>query len=167
MHPPSTQLLLPAHCWQVTPAFPQKFFWVPGRHTVPPVSQQPAHVPGSHTQVPLWQRCPVTHDAVLVPQTQRPSASQVSASSGSHVVQAPPITPQVASPAGWQPAPSQQPPGQLVALQVPSQRPASHPLAPQSPHAAPWVPHAVVLVPGWHWPVVSQQPLGQVAGPQT
>ena len=55
------------------------------------------------------------------------------------------------------PLASQQPVGQVVALQT--HMPLAHAWpAAQLPHAAPPVPQAFCAVPGWHIPPASQQP---------
>lgn len=60
--------------------------------------------------------------------------------------------------------PAQQPVGQLPALQP--QLCPTHGWGPQSPHAAPPVPQAVLLVPGRQTSLGSQHPVGQLAAVQ-
>jgi hypothetical protein len=67
---------------------------------------------------------------------------------------------------GWQaPLTSQQPMGQVAALQLPARHAWPVHTCPgwQATHEAPPVPHAVTRLPGWQTPEASQQPVPQVA----
>jgi hypothetical protein len=137
--------------------------------------------PGGHAvQLPP----PLPHAIVVVPVSQKPSASQhplgqvaglhvgplhtppEQVSPGGHGRQAFPPVPQarVLVPGSQFPKLSQQPFGQVIALQVaPWQAPPLH-VSPagHTLHALPPFPHAIVLVPGWQTPAALQQPVGQV-----
>jgi hypothetical protein len=97
---------------QVDPALPQA---VTERlaQTVP--AQQPlGHEVVSQTHRPLSQRCPPAQEGP-VPHVQAPAALQRSALLASHVMQPPPLTPQLDSDVTLQTFPAQQPPAHEVA----------------------------------------------------
>ena len=83
-------------------------------------------------------------------------------------MQAAPLEPQLARVGGtMQVLPLQQPPKQDNAPQLPQIWLLQLWLGPQSMQAAPIVPQALDEVPSWHWPVRSQQPVGQLVLSQT
>ncbi len=130
-------------------------------------SQHPVHVSGSHTHEPETHVWPVVH-AKPTPHTHWPVAAQVFVRVVTHDEQALPPVPQVVVVEGRQVSPSQQPVGQVAALQlaVATHTPPSAEQVEPAPHAAqlrPPTPQAVVLVPVWQTPE-TQQP-EQFAGP--
>jgi hypothetical protein len=119
-----------------------------------PLQQPEGQETESHTQAPPTQCCPA--QGGLVPQAQLPSAAQLSAAIGSQVLQAAPPVPQALAVGVVQVGPEQQPPPQLVELQV------VHTPWLQSPgrqlwHDAPPVPHWSAVPPG-RQVVPEQQP---------
>jgi hypothetical protein len=183
---------------QALPPLPHAIELLPGSQT-PVMLQQPvghvAALQGGGWQVPAGQLSPGGHAAhrlpplphalVLVPISQKPSASQhpvghvegshggplhspaEQESAGGHGKQAWPPVPHanMLLPGSQFPRPSQQPFGQLEALQViPWQEPALQ-LSPggQGMHARPSLPQDVVLLPGSQIPAALQQPVGHVA----
>jgi hypothetical protein len=137
--------------------------------------------PGGHARQALP---PLPHEVVLVPDSQTPAPlqhprGQVAAlqgrvrqmppeqmSSGGQSVHALPPVPQAVGlrPGSQKPRGSQQPLGQVAASHAgPLHFPAEQvSLGGQGRHAAPPVPHSVVLVPGWQFPALSQHPVGQL-----
>jgi hypothetical protein len=108
------------HC---EPAFPQFFFPVPDAQ-LPELLQQPVgQTNGPHPQVPPRHCCPAAHGAPASPQVQKPPP-QLSATTGSHELHAPPAVPHVVVDGGLQTEPEQHPFAQVVALQL-AQLPAS------------------------------------------
>jgi hypothetical protein len=143
-----------------------------GLHALPLIPQL-ANADATH--VLPWQQ-PVGHDVELqthaeflqtwpaphagpVPQLQVPDREQLSAFAGSHAEHAFPPEPQVASDGVSQVAPEQHPLAHVCAQPV-------HALATQldgDGHGLqedPPVPQASFAVPGRHWPLVVQHPLG-------
>jgi hypothetical protein len=98
-----------SHATQVEPATPQAA--TDRVEQVAPLQQPLGQEVASQMHWPPTQRWPPTQ-AAPAPQTQAPAALQRSALPGSHVRQAPPFAPQVASAIGLQTFPLQQPPGQ-------------------------------------------------------
>ena len=103
----------------------------------------------------------------MPPQRQLPPALQVSARIGSQTLQAFPLVPHRARVGGV----TQVPPLQHPLAQLPEPQPAQawavQALVPHDAQAAPPVPHWVCAVPALHWPVASQQPVGQLVASQT
>jgi hypothetical protein len=135
-----------------------------GMHALPPLPHDPGVLPGSHTPAPLQQ--PVGHvEALHGIGSQAPPAQR---SPGGHVEHALPPVPHalVLLPDSQKPRPSQQPVGQVEALQVgPTHAPPEQEsIGGHGRQAPPPVPHAVRLVPDWQIPKLSQQPFGQVDG---
>jgi hypothetical protein len=142
LHPPQAPFMQ-FWGWQSTqavPAFPQAFFWLPGRQLVP--KQHPAQLAPSHTQAPPTQCCPGAHGA-LAPQRQTPAPEQPSAVR-SHAVQAPALVPQVPNDRGLQVAPEQQPSAQEAGVQA------------QAPLVQTWPAAHMELPPQVHWPPTEQ-----------
>lgn len=184
--PSKEHFLLPSvHSSQEPPPLPQALPALPARQAegVPP--QHPGQVSGSHTHWPASQRSPTPHCA-LGPQRQEPSVPQAFARLGSQAEHIPPAVPHVARLAGWQTPCAQQPPAQLVAVQM--QLPelqlnpctqAAAPPQPQVPsdrHSSPTpVQSRQVPPPGpqcsfdgvRQTPDPSQQPEGQLVASQT
>ena len=129
------------------------------------LAQQPAAQPWAlQAQDPLTQRSPAPH-AAFMPQRQAPPA-QLSAMLGSHAVQALPMVPQAEAEGTVQTLPLQHPVGQLCAVQ-PTHTPAVQTLPiEQAAQAPPIAPQAPAVVPGWHWLLASQHPLGHVCALQ-
>ncbi len=196
-HAPETQVSPDGQARHALPPLPQALVLVPGWQ-VPEGSQQPVgQVVESHggvLQLPALQMSPdaqvahasppVPHAALVVPDSQNPSASQqpfgqvaasqggplqappVHESPGGHGTQALPPVPHAVAlvPDSHFPKASQHPVGQLDALHVvPSQPPPVH-VSPdgQTAQARPSVPHAEVLLPERQIPAASQQPAGHV-----
>jgi hypothetical protein len=194
---PAGHVSLAGHAVHALPPVPQNVVVVPVSQTPEPLQQPVGHEAGP--QVGAWQAPPlhvsvaghtvhafppVPHPVVLVPDSQKPRASQQpmghvegphvmplqtpaeQESPGGHGTHALPPVPQavVLVPVSQFPRLSQHPVGQLAGLQVtPSQAPAVQ-LSPggQASQAFPPLPHAVVLVPVSHTPEPLQQPVGQV-----
>jgi hypothetical protein len=136
-----------------------------GRQALPPVPQAEVLVPDS--QFPKLSQHPIGQlDALHVVPWHDPL---LQVSPGGHATHAAPPLPQevVLSP-DWQvPVASQQPVGQVEALQGGSWQAPALQLSPvgQSAHNAPPVPQALVLVPASQNPRTSQHPIGHVIGP--
>jgi hypothetical protein len=149
-HTPPTHASPATHAAHAAPPVPQSFNDVPSWHT-PVESQQPVgQVVALHAealQIPPLHVSPGGHDRHALPP----------------VPHAP-----VLVPVSQKPSLSQQPMGQLAALQVvPVHAPAVH----ESPgghgtHESPPLPHAEVLVPDSHFPKLSQHPVPQLTGLQ-
>jgi hypothetical protein len=148
-HEPLSQSWSKLHSAQALPPLPQSKVWLPGWHS-PLESQQPVgHVVLLHFEP--WQK-PSGHEAPLP----------------LHVAQVLPPLPQsdVVFP-GWQMSCwSQHPLGHVWKVHVaPWQLPPTH--ASPEGHAAqalPPVPQSFRVIPSWHTPETSQQPVGQVVG---
>ena len=124
-----------------------------------PLQHPSGHDVVSQTQLPPEQSWPAAH-ATFVPHRHAPVFEQLSAVVVSHPVQASPPTPQVASVEGSQLAPAQQPPGQFAAVQPVHTPPAQFWLVGHGSHDDPLAPHCAVVLPGRHWPLEVQQPVG-------
>jgi hypothetical protein len=196
-HCPPTHASPDGHDAHAFPPEPQSFNVIPVWQA-PVASQQPVgHVVALHEEllhIPALQLSPdghavhaappLPHAPRVVPDSQKPSASQqpigqlealhvvpmhappVQESPGGHGRHALPPTPHadVLVPDSQIPRLSQQPFGQLVALQV---VPWHDPALQESPEghtaqALPPLPHAVVLVPDSQAPAASQHPVGHV-----
>jgi hypothetical protein len=196
MQDPDVHVSPGGHGSQVSPPLPHDIVVSPASQRPAP-SQHPvgqvAALQGGGWHVPALQLSPgghavhaippLPHSFVVVPPSQKPSASQQpdghvagshvgplhtpaeQESAGGHGRQALPPVPQaeVLVPDSQSPEPSQQPEGQLMALQVvPWQEPAMH-VSPggQASQAVPPLPHDVELVPDSQSGPL-QQPAGQV-----
>lgn len=134
------------------------------RHVAP--SQHPAgHEAASHTQRPATQRWPAWH-ITSSPQAHVPSSAHVSARTGSHTRQLPPVEPQAIVECGRQVAPVQQPSGQLVASQPEQAPPLQVWPVGHASHAWPALPQKPGSLPVRHW-LPSQQPDGQLVASHT
>jgi hypothetical protein len=106
---------VPGQAWQATPPVPQAPAWSPGWQPV--ALQQPeGQFAALQAQVPPTQLWPALH-AALLPHLQVPPL-QVSASVGSHAEQAAPAAPHLSALGVRHWLLSQQPLGQLAALQT-------------------------------------------------
>ena len=176
--PPALHVGLERHCgWAATqsvqapPPAPHAVACAPARHT--PAAQQPLHGPEAHappaTQRPVevLQAAPDGQSAALV-HPQPPGTHAVPCGFAAQLAQAAPPLPHW--PADWeaasmQLAPLQHPAGQEVALHT--QLPPTHAwAAAHDRQAAPPAPHALALLPAWHTPFESQQPVGHVVALQ-
>jgi hypothetical protein len=149
-HTPATHESPDAHASQAAPPVPHAFRVVPVWHTPEPLQQPVGQVEALHAatlQLPAVQLSPDGH------------AVQV----------APPVPHAAFVLPGWQtPVMSQQPVGHVMALQVdPLQAPPTQvSVDGQVAHVAPPVPQNAVVVPASQIPVLSQQPVGQLAALQ-
>ncbi len=133
-------------------------------HAAPPVPHAPVTLPG--WQVPVASQQPVGHVDALHAGAWHLPALHVSPEG--HAMHEPPPVPQAPGtvPVSQNPRASQQPVGQVVGPHAtPMHTPPTHESpGGQGTHANPPVPHADVLVPVWHLPELSQQPIGQLSG---
>jgi hypothetical protein len=150
--------------WQEAPFVPHVAFSVPSTQRKPPAplaSQQPV---GQDAALHVCMG--VSHAWLVGSHCEKPSVWQFA-----HV--APAVPHWVICVPAWQlPLPSQQPEGQVEALQVVVTVVQVCVWAEQVlfeaqlEQARPPVPHAAVEVPAWQLPFESQQPVGHVEGPQ-
>ena len=91
-----TQDFPPVHFAQTPPLAPQASLDVPAWQVTPSGPQQPAQVAGSHRQAPFTHFWPREQALPPAPQEQVPLLRQRSKRYGSHVLQIPPLPPQVA-----------------------------------------------------------------------
>ena len=151
----------------------------------------PRHEETSHTQLPDMQCCPAAHSAPVLPQTH-PPFSQRSARRKSHCEQAcpsrpqsnklmavtqadpeqhpaqeaghplampPPVAPPPVAPPPAAPPPVAPPPAPALSMHAPNWQPS---VTLQTRHMVPNAPQACDVAPGWHVPLMSQQPAPQV-----
>jgi hypothetical protein len=191
-HDAASQTQLPMmHCWPAPHAAPEPQWQVPfeaqlsetiGSHGVHELPLIPQFANDDWTHVLPWQQ-PVGHDVELqthamfrqtwpaphagpVPQLQAPDAEQLSAFVESHAEHALPPEPQAVIDGVSHVAPEQHPLAH-VCVQPEHALPAQLDGDGQGLQEDPPVPHASFAVPGMHWLVLEQHPLGHDVALQT